>query len=377
MLFFKRISDAWDEEHAQAVKDFGRDVTEEVESDYHRFKVPKGCHWSDIRKVTENVGIALQRVLDRIQEANPETLAAIFGDVAWGNKEKLPEPSLLNLIEAFNTLPLGPSRVGHDVLGNAYEYLLKMFADASGMKAGEFFTPRFVVRLLARILDPQPADTVYDPACGSGGMLIEAANEVIEAGGSVAQMRFYGQEVNLTTAAIARMNLFLHDIEDAKVLRGDTLRDPKFKDERGRLQRYDIVIANPPFSLKNWGADRWVNDPFGRSFCGTPPTGNADLAWVQHMVVVDESGNRTSWRRHAARCAVPGRGRSSHPSVPDRGRPTRCRHRSPAEPLLLHVHPGVPADLPGHEARRATTADRVRGRLQALRQGPEPEPDVP
>jgi hypothetical protein len=133
LLFFKRISDAWDEEHAEAVRDFGRDVPEEVESDYHRFKIPKGCHWSDIRKVTENVGIALQRALDRIQEANPETLAAIFGDVAWGNKEKLPETSLLNLIAAFNTLPLGPSRVGHDVLGNAYEYLLKMFADASGM----------------------------------------------------------------------------------------------------------------------------------------------------------------------------------------------------------------------------------------------------
>jgi type I restriction enzyme M protein len=284
LLFFKRISDSWDEEHAQAVADFGDDLSAEVEADYHRFQIPEGAHWADLRRVHENVGAALQRALDRIQEANPETLAGIFGDVAWANKDKLPEPSLLNLFEAFQSLPLGPSRVGHDVLGNAYEYLLKQFADESGKKAGEFFTPRSVVRLLTRIVDPQPADVVYDPACGSGGMLIEAANEVVEAGGSVARMRFYGQEINLTTAAIARMNLFLHEIEDARVLRGDTLRDPKFRDDRGRMQRFDVVIANPPFSLKNWGADGWASDPWGRSFCGVPPTGNADFAWVQHMV---------------------------------------------------------------------------------------------
>ncbi len=150
--------------------------------------------------------------LDRIQEANPESLAGIFGDVAWGNKEKLPESSLRNLIEAFSSLDLSPSKVGHDVLGNAYEYLLKQFADESGRKAGEFFTPRAVVRLLTRILDPQPTDTIYDPACGSGGMLVEAVNEVVEADGSIAQMRLYGQEVSLTTSAIARMNLFLRGV---------------------------------------------------------------------------------------------------------------------------------------------------------------------
>ena len=149
------------------------------------------------------------------------------------------------------------------MLGNAYEYLLKQFADASGQKAGEFFTPRAVVRLLTRILEPQATDSVYDPACGSGGMLVEAANEVLEAGGSLAQMRFYGQEVNLTTAAIARMNLYLHDVEDAKVLRGDALRDPKFRDAHGRLERFDVVIANPPFSLKNWGARRLGERPVG------------------------------------------------------------------------------------------------------------------
>jgi type I restriction enzyme M protein len=284
LLFYKRISDTWDAEHAEAVSAWGDDLDDEIEEDYHRFTIPKGCHWADLRRVHENVGVALQKILDRVQQANPDALAGIFGDVPWGNKDKLPETALLGLIDSFGGLDLSPGSVGHDVLGAAYEYLLKYFADESGKKAGEFFTPRAVVRLLTRILDPKPTDSVYDPACGSGGMLVEAANEVVEAGGSVRRMRFFGQEVNLTTAAIARMNLYLHDIEDAKVLRGDTLRQPKFLDDKGRLEKFSVIIANPPFSLKNWGGDTWAADPWGRSFCGVPPAKNADFAWVQHMV---------------------------------------------------------------------------------------------
>ena len=284
LLFFKRVSDTWDDEHARAAADFGKDLTAEVEADYHRFQLPAGCHWSDLRRLHENVGVGLQNILDRIQGANPETLAGIFGDVQWASKEKLPEHALLNLVSAFDGMDLRPTNVGHDVLGAAYEYLLKQFADESGKKAGEFFTPRSVVRLLSMILAPQPGDTVYDPAVGSGGMLVEAANEVVASGGSVNTMRFYGQEVNLTTSAIARMNLFLHDIEDARVLRGDTLREPKFLDARGRLERFDVVITNPPFSLKNWGADVWAHDPWSRPSCGVPPASNGDFAWVQHML---------------------------------------------------------------------------------------------
>jgi type I restriction enzyme M protein len=284
LLFFKRISDTWDTEHARALADFGGDEDLAQLPENHRFQIPEGCHWRDMRRVTDNVGVALQTMLQRVEQANPDSLALIFGDVAWANKDKLPEHALLNLIESFGSLDLRPDRVGHDVLGNAYEYLLRQFADESGKKAGEFFTPRAVVRLLTRILDPQPTDSVYDPAVGSGGMLVEAANEVIEAGGSVRQMRFYGQEVNLTTSAIARMNLYLHDIEDARIRRGDTLREPKFLDAAGRLERFDIVIANPPFSLKNWGADVWARDPWSRAACGVPPASFGDYAWVQHMV---------------------------------------------------------------------------------------------
>lgn len=187
LLFFKRICDAWDEEHEQAASDYDDLLDDEIEADYHRFVVPEGCHWDDLRRLTDNVGVGLQRMLQRIEQANPETLAGVFGDVQWGNKEKLPETALVNLIDAFGSLDLSPSRVGNDVLGAAYEYLLKQFADSSGAKAGEFFTPRAVVRLLTRILDPQPTDSVYDPACGSGGMLVEAGNEVLEAGGHSAR----------------------------------------------------------------------------------------------------------------------------------------------------------------------------------------------
>jgi type I restriction enzyme M protein len=134
-----------------------------------------------------------------------------------------------------------------------------------------------------RILDPQPGEEVYDPACGSGGMLVETINEIREAGGDTRTLRLYGQEVNLTTAAIARMNLFLHDLEDFRIVRGDTLRDPRFL-ERSGLRKFDVVVANPPFSLKNWGAETWAGDAYGRAFCGVPPVNTADLAWVQHMV---------------------------------------------------------------------------------------------
>ena len=174
LLFFKWVSDTWNLDHAAAVADFGDDIAAEVEADYHRFVVPDGCHWADLQRVTANVGVALQKILDRLEEANPTTLAGIFGDVAWANKERLPEPSLLNLIDSFGRLTLNRTAVPNDMLGTPTS-TPQEFADASGKKAGEFFTPRAVVRLLVRILDPQPAESVYDPACGSGGMLIEAA----------------------------------------------------------------------------------------------------------------------------------------------------------------------------------------------------------
>lgn len=282
MLFWKWISDTWTLEHAQAVAEYGPDVDPEVEADFHRFALPDGAHWDQVTKATSNLGAKINTALGRIQQANPDTLAGIFGDAAWGNKERLPEHALVNLIGAFDGLVLNPDEVSHDMLGQAYEYLLKNFADSSGVKAGEFFTPRQVVKLLVRLLDPQPGESVYDPACGTGGMLVETINTVREHGGDTRTLRLYGQEVNLTTSAIARMNLFLHDIEDFKIVRGDTLRQPALRNADGNLRQFDVVIANPPFSLKNWGHETWASDP--RAFCGMPPASFGDWAWIQHMI---------------------------------------------------------------------------------------------
>ena len=282
ILFWKWISDSWTWEHAQAVADYGDDVDPEVEADYHKFDLPPGTHWKDVTIKTANLGAAIAKALGKIEQANPDSLAGVFGDAAWGNKERLPEASLVNLIDAFNGLTLDPDHVSHDLLGEGYEYLLKNFADESGKKAGEFFTPRQVVNLLIRILDPKDGDSVYDPACGSGGMLVETINTVKAHHGDTRTLRLYGQEVNLTTSAIARMNLFLHDIEDFKIVRGDTLRSPGLRDPDGKISTFSVVVANPPFSLQNWGADTWAADP--RSFCGVPPAKNGDMAWIQHMV---------------------------------------------------------------------------------------------
>ena len=282
MLFWKWLSDSWEWERRYAVQDFGQAVAAEVEADYHRFAVPDGTRWSQVTTKTDNIGARVAQAMQQIEQANASALAGIFGDAAWGNKERLPESALVNLINAFNGVTLDPDHISNDLLGQAYEYLLKNFADESGKKAGEFFTPRQVVHLLVAILDPQPEETVYDPAAGSGGMLVETINAVRSKGGDHRTLRLYAQEVNLTTAGIARMNLFLHDIQDFKVVRGDTLRSPGLRDQKGDLSRFDVVIANPPFSLTNWGADGWAAD--ARSFCGVPPAKNADFAWVQHML---------------------------------------------------------------------------------------------
>ena len=169
------------------------------------------------------------------------------------------------------------------MLGQAYEYLIKHFADLTNKKAGEFYTPRSVVHLLGLIIDPHEGASIYDPACGTGGMLIESIDHLKENGEDYRTLKLYGQEKNLTSSSIARMNMFLHGVEDFTVARGDTLRIPAFFDADG-LQTFDCVIANPPFSLKEWGADTWANDPHGRNLAGIPPKGNGDMAWVQHMI---------------------------------------------------------------------------------------------
>ncbi len=284
LLFFKRICDVWDDEYEEVVAEQG-DPELALFPESHRFQIPDDCHWNDVRAVPTNVGTALQRAMREIEKANPETLYGVFGDAQWTNKDRLSDALLKDLIEHFSRLPLGNKNVASDLLGDAYEYLIKKFADATNKKAGEFYTPRSVVRLMVEMLDPKEGETIYDPACGTGGMLLAAVQHVREEHGDVKRLwgKLYGQEKNLTTSAIARMNLFLHGIEDFQIIRGDTLRNPAFY-EGDHLASFDCVIANPPFSLEKWGEDLWVTDPFGRNFAGLPPSSSGDYAWVQHMV---------------------------------------------------------------------------------------------
>lgn len=298
LLFLKRISDTWSWEYAQALERFDGDVGLAMLAENYRFVVPQppdkrnassptGCTWDDLLALQENVGAGLQLIFDRLQEANPDTLAGVFGTAQWANKAVLPEDRLTAVIDVLTPLRLDPSSVPHDLLGNAYEYLLKYFADSSGTKAGEFFTPRSAVRLLVRMLDPQPAESIYDPTCGSGGMLVEAVNTVIAHGGDPRTLRLYGQEVSATTAAIARMNLYVHDIETFDVKRGDTLQDPRLLTKDGGLQRFNLVVANPPFSIGKetpWGYKAWADDPWDRGRLGLPPKTFADFAFVEHML---------------------------------------------------------------------------------------------
>lgn len=283
LLFFKRLSDVWDEEHERMLAEYG-----EAFEDEHRFQIPEGCHWRDVRQTPANVGAALAHAMREIERTNPETLYRVFGAADWSNRSILTDEILKDLIEGLSEVPLGNTAVGSDILGDAYEYLIGKFADiAKRKKAGEFYTPRSVVRMMVGILDPKEGETIYDPACGTGGMLLGAIEHVERAGGDSRTFfgKIYGQEKNLTTSSIARMNLVLHGIEDFQIVREDTLRNPAFTDSStGGLASFDCVIANPPFSLKEWGREIWENDPWGRAAYGLPPESYGDYAWVQHMV---------------------------------------------------------------------------------------------
>lgn len=294
ILFFKRISDVYDEETQTAIENYGEDAL--LFEEQHSFAIPDGCHWEDVRNTSVNVGTAIVNAMSGIERANPDTLSGVFSsfdDAIWTDKSKLSDDRLKNLIEHFSSIKVGNNNYSADVMGDSYEYLLKKFADLSKKNAGEFFTPRTIVKLLVKLLDPKPGDEVYDPACGTGGMLIEAIHHINN--DKLTYGRIYGQEKNLATSAIARMNLFLHGAKDFKIVQGDTLRSPKFL-RAGKVQKFDCVIANPPFGLDKWGADQFASDAYGRNIWGTPSDSSADYAWLQHMV--------SSMKETTGRCAV-------------------------------------------------------------------------
>jgi len=282
LLFFKRLSDVWDEDYQQAFEDTD-DAGYAAATASDRFKIPEGAHWKDVRTASRDVGRALLNAFQAIEAANPERLRGVFGNAPWTDKAQMPDGTLKNLIEHFSKHPLSLANVPEDELGNGYEYLIKQFADDSGHTAQEFYTNRTLVHLMAQMLEPQVGESIYDPTCGTGGMLISCLAEVKRRGGDTRTTGLYGQELINITAAIARMNLVLHGVSDFHIASGNTLAAPVFA-EGDRLRTFDVVLANPPYSIKKWNRSAWESDAWGRNFLGTPPQGRADYAFFQHIL---------------------------------------------------------------------------------------------
>lgn len=294
LLFFKRICDVYDEECQRIIAEYADEEALEFEEN-HRFQVPKGAHWSDVRSVSENVGVAIVDAFRKVENANIDKLQGIFGDGAWTNKNRLPDRLLKELIEHFSTKTLSIENCPEDELGQGYEYLIKKFADDSGHTAQEFYTNRTVVHLMTEMLKPESGESIYDPTCGSAGMLISAIAYLQQQKKEWRNVAVYGQEINALTSAIGKMNLFLHGVKDFDIVNGDTLKSPAFV-EKGKLKQFDMILANPPYSINQWDRDAFASDKYGRNFLGVPPQGRADYAFLQHILM--------SLKKDTGRCAI-------------------------------------------------------------------------
>lgn len=282
LLFYKRLSDVYSDEFKEALEFSGGDEKFAKLPEQHRFVIPEFIRWEKLRETSTDVGTFIQKALRAIEKSN-QRLYGVFGDAGWTNKERLPDHLLVSLVEHFSKIPLGIKAVAQDDLGAAYEYLIKKFADDSGHTAAEFYTNRTVVHLMTRVMQLKPGESAYDPTCGTGGMLLNAVMDLRRGGEEWRTVKLFGQEVNLLTSAIARMNMFLHDIEEFDIQRGDTLAEPKFLEHDG-LKQFDVVFANPPYSIKKWDRNKFGSDPFKRNEFGVPPQGCADYAFFQHIL---------------------------------------------------------------------------------------------
>ena len=301
LVFFKRICDVRDEEYQGYEAEGGKEYADMMIQE-SPIQIPDDAHWSVIFNKTENIGQALVDAFRRIEMANPGKkiddrivggLEGIFGDKAiWTNKNKMPDSIIRNLLNSFNKLTLSLAACPADEMGTGYEYLIGKFADDAGHTAQEFYTNRTVVELMAEILQLKPHESIYDPTCGSGGMLIKSLTYLKDKGEEWRDVKVYGQEINAGTSAIARMNLYLHGINDFSIVNDDTLQRPAFI-KNGRVQQFDVVLANPPYSIKNWNREAFEHDRYGRNFLGTPPQGRADYAFFQHILAsMDENNGR-------------------------------------------------------------------------------------
>ena len=293
LVFFKRISDVHEEEYRKALELAGGDEDFARQPENYSFEIPDKCLWRDIRDVTENVGQALVTAWTRIEQANPdrvvgnrvvEGLGGIFGKRDhWTNKNILKDETISELIEHFSKIDLSLKNCPADEMGNAYEYLVGKFAGDAGNTAQEFYTNRTVVELMAEILEPKAGESIYDPTCGTGGMLISCIARCKAHEENWREIKAYGQEQNALTSSVARMNLFLHGVEEFRIINDDTLLRPGFLDA-GKLKTFDVVLANPPYSINQWNRELFAHDPYERNFLGTPPQGRADYAFIQHIL---------------------------------------------------------------------------------------------
>jgi len=295
LLFYKRLCDVYDGEVAQSLEESSGDKEYARLPEQHRFQIPAEAHWKVIRTKVKNIGKSIQDALRSFEKANPDTLYGVFGDAQWTNKERLPDSMLRELIEHFSSKTLSIENLPEDELGVGYEFLIKKFADDSGHTAAEFYTNRTLVHLMTEMLEPRPGESIYDPTCGSAGMLLSAVAHLKKQNNEWRNLKLYGQERNLLTSAIGRMNLFLHGIVDFKIVRGDTLAHPAYV-QGDRLMQFDVVLANPPYSIKQWDRKAWSSDPWGRNIYGTPPQGRADYAFWQHIIA--------SMKPRTGRCAI-------------------------------------------------------------------------
>lgn len=306
LVFFKRISDVYDEEyqqHFQEAVNMGSD-----EADAHEYaqgqmenssiQIPDGAHWNDVFNITEDLGQKLKEAFNAIERANPAKkidgrfvggLEGVFGDKnIWTNKTKMPDATIRALLNHYNSLTLNLAECPADEMGTGYEYLIGQFADDAGHTAQEFYTNRTVVELMAEILQLQPGESIYDPTCGSGGMLIKSLTYLKDKGQEWRDVKVYGQELNADTSAIARMNCYLHGVNEFSIVNADTLENPAFI-KNGKVQQFDVVLANPPYSIKLWNRAMFEHDRYGRNFLGTPPQSKADYAFIQHILASMDS----------------------------------------------------------------------------------------
>lgn len=292
MLFVKYVSDVWTEHYDSLKEQYGDDkerILRRLERE--RFVLPEGCRFDDLyrQRNETNLGDIINKVLEKIEESNKTKLTGVFRNIDFNSESNLGQTRERNvrlkmLLEDFanSKLDLRPSRIGNlDVIGNAYEYLIAKFAAGAGKKAGEFYTPAEVSELIAELIAPLPGERICDPTCGSGSLLIKCANYVRRLGSN--DYSLYGQENTGGTWALAKMNMFLHGVDGARIEWGDTIRNPKLLED-DKLMRFEVVVANPPFSLDKWGADDVASDRFKRFDRGIPPKGKGDFAFISHMI---------------------------------------------------------------------------------------------